>query len=214
MKTVGTKYGRAIPENDQAKRAWKVEKPASPQRTWEKMRAVMLAVPGLVHRALPWVRTPEHPSSDDFGLVGRGLPVTREAPETEKGGVYPVIRRRWDPSRSVGDPANTLAAFRNSISLRLSARFGQTQNMNDDFIVARYLFDKRQDGRYVPKVQVRWHAHPENTIVITDAEGRTYGDLNTALEMDLWLLNTWKAKHAPTLVVVIESVVIDATVTV
>jgi hypothetical protein len=41
--------------------------------------------------------------------------------------------------------------------------------------------------------------------IITDPEGRTYRDLNRALEMDFWLLNRWKAKHAPRLQVAIES---------
>jgi hypothetical protein len=74
----------------------------------------------------------------------------------------------------------------------------------EDFIVARYLFDQRPDGRYVPKVQVRWHHRPE-VIVVTDPEGRTYRDLNRALQMDFWLLHRWKAKHAPALEVVIDS---------
>jgi hypothetical protein len=73
----------------------------------------------------------------------------------------------------------------------------------EDFIVARYLSDRRADGRYVPKVSIRWLGRPE--IVITDPEGRTYRDLNRALEMDFWLLNRWKAKHAPYLQLVIES---------
>jgi hypothetical protein len=44
-----------------------------------------------------------------------------------------------------------------------------------EFIVARYLFDQRPDGRYVPKVSIWRHGRPE--IVITDPEGRTYRNL-------------------------------------
>jgi hypothetical protein len=73
----------------------------------------------------------------------------------------------------------------------------------EDFIVARYLFDQRPDGRYVPKVSIQRQGQPE--IVITDPEGRTYRDLNRALAMDFWLLNRWRSKHAPTSQVVIES---------
>ena len=73
----------------------------------------------------------------------------------------------------------------------------------EDFIVARYLFDLRADGRYVPKVNIQRRGRPE--IVITDREGRTYRDLNLALQMDFWLLTRWRAKHAPSLQVVIES---------
>jgi hypothetical protein len=73
----------------------------------------------------------------------------------------------------------------------------------EEFIVARYLFDQRPDGRYMPKVSIRRHGTSE--IVITDPEGRTYRDLNRALAMDFWLLKRWKAKHAPALEVVIES---------
>jgi hypothetical protein len=72
----------------------------------------------------------------------------------------------------------------------------------EDFIVAHYLFDQRAD-RYVPKVSIKRQGRPE--IVITDPEGRTCRDLNRALEMGFWLLNRWKAKHAPNLQVVIES---------
>jgi hypothetical protein len=35
------------------------------------------------------------------------------------------------------------------------------------------------------------------TLVITDPQGRTYRDLNKALEMDFWMLNQWRMKHAP-----------------
>jgi hypothetical protein len=79
----------------------------------------------------------------------------------------------------------------------------------EDVIVARYLFEQRSDGRYVPNVNVELPAGPgrePRRQVIIDAEGRTYRDLNRALEMDFWLLNRWKAKHAPGLQVVIESV--------
>jgi hypothetical protein len=41
--------------------------------------------------------------------------------------------------------------------------------------------------------------------VIIDPEGRTYRNLNRALEMDFWLLNRWKAKNALGRQVVIES---------
>jgi hypothetical protein len=76
--------------------------------------------------------------------------------------------------------------------------------MPEDFIIARYLHEQRPDGRYVPTVSVRRNSQPD-AIIITDPEGRTYRDLNRALEMDLWLLNRWRMKHAPTLQVVIES---------
>jgi hypothetical protein len=73
----------------------------------------------------------------------------------------------------------------------------------EDCIIARYLFEQRQDGRYIPRVSSRQPGRPE--IVITDPEGRTYRDLNRALQMDFWLLHQWKAKHAPAAPVVIES---------
>jgi hypothetical protein len=40
---------------------------------------------------------------------------------------------------------------------------------------------------------------------VSDPEGRTYRDLNRALEMDFRLLARWRANHAPKLQVVIES---------
>ena len=49
----------------------------------------------------------------------------------------------------------------------------------EHLIVARYLFDKRSDGRYVARVSIRQPGQPE--IVIGDSEGRTYRDLNRAL---------------------------------
>ena len=73
----------------------------------------------------------------------------------------------------------------------------------EELIFARYLFDRGQDGRYIPRVCIQPPGRPE--IVITDPEGRTYRDLNKALAMDFWLLNRWKTKNAPTLQVVIES---------
>jgi hypothetical protein len=71
-----------------------------------------------------------------------------------------------------------------------------------EFIVARYLFDQRPDGRYVPKVSIWRHGRPE--IVITDPEGRTYRNLNRALAMDFWRLTHWRTKHAPKLGVVVQ----------
>jgi hypothetical protein len=59
MKTVWTKYGPSISEEDMPKLALKVEKPERDQRPWEKMRAMMLAMPAAVRRALPWVRAPQ-----------------------------------------------------------------------------------------------------------------------------------------------------------
>ena len=75
----------------------------------------------------------------------------------------------------------------------------------EDFIVAQYLWQQRTDGRYVPMVKVRVPRHlgQTETLLITDPEGRTYRDLNKALEMDLWLLNRWRRKHAPGLEVVV-----------
>jgi hypothetical protein len=72
----------------------------------------------------------------------------------------------------------------------------------EEFIVARYLFDQRPDGRYMPKVSIQRHGTPE--IVITDPEGRTYRDLNRALAMDFWLLTQWRTKHTPKLDVVVQ----------
>lgn len=37
----------------------------------------------------------------------------------------------------------------------------------ENFIVARYLFDRRQEGRYVPQVSIRQPGQPE--IVIGDS---------------------------------------------
>jgi hypothetical protein len=75
----------------------------------------------------------------------------------------------------------------------------------EDFIVAQYLWQQRPDGRYVPmvRVQVPRHQGQTESLVITDSEGRTYRDLNRALEMDFWLLTRWRMKHAPRLEVVI-----------
>jgi hypothetical protein len=69
--------------------------------------------------------------------------------------------------------------------------------------VAQYLYEQRQDGRYVPQVSIRAPGRPE--IVIGDSAGRTYRELNNALAMDFWLLNRWRAKNAPRMQVVIES---------
>lgn len=38
---------------------------------------------------------------------------------------------------------------------------------------------------------------------LSDPDGRTYRDLNKALEMDFWLLGRWHAKHAPKLQVIV-----------
>jgi hypothetical protein len=56
-----------------------------------------------------------------------------------------------------------------------------------DFILVRYLYEQRPDARYVPAVSVQLPGKAE-AIVITDPEGRTYRDLNRALEMHFWLL--------------------------
>jgi hypothetical protein len=66
-------------------------------------------------------------------------------------------------------------------------------------IEAQYLWERRSDGRYVPKVQIRIPRQQGQmeTLVITDPQGRTYRDLNKALEMDFWMLNQWRMKHAP-----------------
>jgi hypothetical protein len=61
-------------------------------------------------------------------------------------------------------------------------------------IEASYLWEQRTDGRYVPKVRI--HIPGGATIVVTDPQGRTYHDLNKALEMDFWLLNQWRQRHA------------------
>ena len=89
-------------------------------------------------------------------------------------------------------------------SLRSTDQIGDTAKM-EDLIVAQYLWQRRADGRYVPtvRVQVAGHQGRTETLVITDPEGRTYRDLNRALEMDHWLLNRWRWKHAPGLEVVI-----------
>ena len=72
---------------------------------------------------------------------------------------------------------------------------------------ARYLHQKDTDGRYIPtvRIQVPGRDGASEVHLIIDRQGRTYRDLNRALEMDFWLLNRWKAKHAPNLQVVIES---------
>jgi hypothetical protein len=74
--------------------------------------------------------------------------------------------------------------------------------MDEGFLVARYLYDQRPDGRYVPAVSVQLPGKAE-AVIITDPEGRTYRDLNLALEMDFWLLTRWRARHAPKLQVVV-----------
>jgi hypothetical protein len=74
--------------------------------------------------------------------------------------------------------------------------------MDEGFLVARYLYEQRPDGRYVPKVSVQLTGKAE-ALIITDPEGRTYRDLNLALEMDFWLLTRWRTKHAPKLQVVV-----------
>ena len=66
---------------------------------------------------------------------------------------------------------------------------------HDDFLVVRYLFDKRPDGRYVPRVEVQRPGQAK-VIMVTDPEGRTYRNLNRDLEMDFWLLTQWRTKHA------------------
>jgi hypothetical protein len=74
----------------------------------------------------------------------------------------------------------------------------------EDIIVAAYLFDQRLDGRYVPKVSVQVPGN-DRPVVLTDPEGRTYRDLNRALQMDFWLLAQWRRKHAPGLEVVFDA---------
>jgi hypothetical protein len=72
----------------------------------------------------------------------------------------------------------------------------------EGFLVVRYLYEQRPDGRYVPSVSVQVPGKAE-AIIITDPEGRTYRDLNLALEMDFWLLTRWRSKRAPKLQVVV-----------
>jgi hypothetical protein len=74
--------------------------------------------------------------------------------------------------------------------------------MDEGFLIVRYLYEQRADGRYVLTVSVQLPGKAE-AIIITDPEGRTYRDLNRALEMDYWLLTRWRAKHAPKLQVVV-----------
>ncbi len=74
--------------------------------------------------------------------------------------------------------------------------------MDEGFLVVRYLYEQRPDGRYVPSVSVHLPGKAA-AIIITDPEGRTYRDLNKALEMDFWLLGQWHAKHAPHLQIVV-----------
>ena len=74
--------------------------------------------------------------------------------------------------------------------------------MDEAFLVVRYLYEQRPDGRYVPAVSVQLPGQTE-AIIITDPEGRTCRDLNRALEMDFWLLTRWREKHAPKLQVVV-----------
>jgi hypothetical protein len=73
---------------------------------------------------------------------------------------------------------------------------------DEGFLVVRYLYEQRPDGRYVPSVSLQLPGKAE-AIIITDPEGRTYRDLNRALEMDFWLLTRWRTKHAPKLQVVV-----------
>ena len=67
----------------------------------------------------------------------------------------------------------------------------------EDFIVARYLYEQR-NPRYIPSVSVQMLIRDGGmeTHLITDRQGGTCRDLNRALEMDLWLLNRWRNKHA------------------
>ncbi len=60
----------------------------------------------------------------------------------------------------------------------------------------------------IPKVEIRIPRRQGQveTVVITDPQGRTYRDLNRALQMDFWLLTQWRRKHAPTLEVVVTAV--------
>jgi hypothetical protein len=97
-----------------------------------------------------------------------------------------------------------IAVLRLEPSLPFADRIGDIANM-EDFIVAQYLWEQRPDGRYVPmvRVQVPRHQRQTESIIITDPDGRTYRDLNRALEMDHWLLNRWRRKHAPKSEVVI-----------
>ncbi len=76
------------------------------------------------------------------------------------------------------------------------------RSMDEVFLVVRYLYEQRPDGRYIPSVSVQLPAKAE-AIIITDREGRTYRGLNLALEMDFWLLTRWRTKHAPKLQVVV-----------
>jgi hypothetical protein len=55
-----------------------------------------------------------------------------------------------------------------------------------DLIIARYLFEQREDGWYLPKVSVESPGRPgtePRRHFIRDPEGRTYRDLNRALEV-------------------------------
>ena len=72
----------------------------------------------------------------------------------------------------------------------------------ENFLVARYLYERHSDGRYIPKISVQLPGQTES-LTITDPEERTYRDLNLALEMDFWLLNGRRAKHALRLQLVI-----------
>ncbi len=51
---------------------------------------------------------------------------------------------------------------------------------DEGFLVVRYLYEQRPDGRYIPSVSVQVPGKAE-AIIITDPEGRTYRDLNLAL---------------------------------
>jgi len=55
--------------------------------------------------------------------------------------------------------------------------------MNEGFIVARYLYEQRPDGRYVPQVSVQLPGHPELLIII-DPEG---GLIPTAIVRWRWI---------------------------
>jgi hypothetical protein len=70
--------------------------------------------------------------------------------------------------------------------------------MTEGFLVVRLY--ERPDGRYVPAASVQL---PGKVEAITDPKGRTYRDLNLAVEIDFWLLTRWRAKHARKLRVVV-----------
>jgi len=69
--------------------------------------------------------------------------------------------------------------------------------MDEGFLVVRYLYEQRLDGRFIPSVSVQLPGKAE-AIIITDPEGRTYRDLNRALEMDFWLSAAGTPSTRPT----------------